>query len=97
MFCFIAGIPPDVPDWEERMGIFIEEVSGYEGLMEIREHPNNPNLVLLCFETKEAATTAQWMMELNGSKPRRRADRERDTENPGDHHDQPGDGEGGSG
>lgn len=72
MICFVAGLPPDTPNLEERMGLFIEAVSEYEGLVEIRGNTLHPNKVLLCFRDQESATAAQWMMELNGSKPTKR-------------------------
>lgn len=77
MICFVAGLPPDTPNLEEQMELFIEAVSEYEGLEEIKQDTLHPNIVLLCFRDQESATAAQWMLELNGSKPTKR-DKETD-------------------
>ncbi len=72
MYCFIAGVPPGLPDEEEQLELLIETVKEYEGLVEIRQNIVHPNKLLLIFDSMEAMTTAQWMMELNGSKPTKR-------------------------
>ena len=101
MICFVAGLPPDTPNMEARMAAFIEACTEFEGLMEIRGNDLYPNKILLCFESKEAATAAQWMMEIGGSEPRKGgAGREEGGEgirNTDSDHGQPGDREGGGG
>lgn len=72
MYCFIAGVPPGLPDEEEQLELLIDTVKEYEGLVEIRQNIVHPNKLLLIFDSMEAMTTAQWMMELNGSKPTKR-------------------------
>lgn len=72
MYCFIAGVPPGLPDEEEQLELLIDTVKEYEGLVEIRQNIVHPNKLLLIFNSIEAMTTAQWMMELNGSKPTKR-------------------------
>lgn len=72
MYCFIAGVPPGLPDEEEQLELLIETVKEYEGLVEIRQDTLHPNIVLLCFRDQESATAAQWMLELNGSEPTKR-------------------------
>ena len=72
MICFVAGVPPGLPDEEEQLELLIDTVKEYEGLVEIRQNIVHPNKLLLIFDSMEAMTTAQWMMELNGSKPTKR-------------------------
>ena len=95
MYCFIAGVDAGLPDAEERLERLIETVSEYEGLVEIKQNIVHPNLLLLCFDSKEAMTTAQWLLELNGAEPTKGgAGHEENTEYPGSHHGQPGNGAG---
>lgn len=72
MYCFIAGVPPGLPDEEEQLELLIETVKEYEGLVEIKQDTLHPNKLLLIFDSMETMTTAQWMLELNGSKPTER-------------------------
>lgn len=72
MYCFIAGVPPGLPDEEEQLELLIETVKEYEGLVEIKQNIVHPNKLLLIFNSMETMTTAQWMLELNGSKPTKR-------------------------
>lgn len=96
MYCFIAGVPPDLPDMEERLAMLIETVSEYEGLVEIKGNTQHPNKIMLCFDSMEAMTAAQWMMELNGSEPRKggRAGREAGEGDTDRYYGQQADGEG---
>lgn len=72
MYCFVAGVPPGLPDEEEQLELLIETVKEYEGLVEIKQNIVHPNKLLLIFDSMEAMTTAQWMLELNGSEPTKR-------------------------
>lgn len=72
MYCFIAGVPPGLPDEEEQLELLIETVIEYEGLVEIKQNIVHPNKLLLIFDSMEAMTNAQWMLELNGSEPTKR-------------------------
>ena len=72
MYCFIAGVPPGLPDEEEQLELLIETVKEYEGLVEIKQNIVHPNKLLLIFDSMEAMTNAQWMLELNGSEPTKR-------------------------
>ena len=65
MYCFVAGVPPGLPDEEEQLELLIDTVKEYEDTL-------HPNKLLLIFDSMEAMTNAQWMLELNGSKPTKR-------------------------
>ena len=66
MIAFIAGVKPEAMETE--MPKLLDLVQGFDGLVEIRRNDDHPNLLMLCFETKEQATTAQWLLDLNGGK-----------------------------
>lgn len=72
MHCFVAGVPPGLPDEEEQLELLIETVKEYEGLVDIKQNIVHPNKLLLIFDSMEAMTNAQWMLELNGSEPTKR-------------------------
>lgn len=67
MIAFVIGSKSGTrEDLESAIG-YVQE---FEGLKEIRVSDEYPGLAILCFDTKESAQAAQWMLELNGAEGR---------------------------
>ena len=67
MVAFISGSKSGT---REDLEAAMEYVQEFEGLKEIKISEDYPGIAILCFDTKESAQAAQWMLELNGAEGR---------------------------
>ena len=65
MVAFLIHPPPDLMD-KIRLEMFMKETDGFIGF----DKADDRKCWIAMFESAEQATTAQWLLELNGAKGR---------------------------
>ncbi len=72
MICFVVGCDPVKEESQLQFLRMLDEVQVYDGLEQILMNPDTPWKAVLCFDSQEHATAAQWMLSLNGAEGRER-------------------------